>query len=57
MVYPILGLWLEADSHGSHFQRRSRAEVPVLKFDGVSGVVLPRSDSFNGNELSYDKLL
>ena len=29
----------------------------MLKFDGVSGVVLPRSDSFNGYGLSYDKLL
>ena len=31
--------------------------MSVLKFDGVSGVVLPRSDSFNGNGLSYDKLI
>ena len=57
MVHPMLGLWLEADSSDPLFRRRSRAEVPVLKFDGVSGVMLPRSDSFKGNDLSYDKLL
>ena len=51
MVYPMLDLWLNADSSGSLFRRRSRAEVPVLKFDGVFGVVLPRSDFFNGNGL------
>ena len=53
----MLGLWLEADSSGSLFRRRNRAEVSVLKFDGMSGVVLPRSDSFNDNDLSYGKLL
>ena len=34
----------------------SSCGVPVLKFDGVYGVVLSRSDSFNGNGLSYGKL-
>ena len=53
----MLGLWLEADNSGSLFRGRRRAEVPVLKFDGVSGVVLPRSYSFNDNGLSYGKLL
>ena len=55
MVHRVLGSWLEVD--GSDSLLRRRAGVPVLKFDGVSGVVLPRSDSFNGNGLSYDKLL
>ena len=40
MVYPMLGLWLEADSSSSLFRRRSRADVAVLKFDRVFGVVL-----------------
>ena len=56
MVHLVLVLWLEVDDSGSLLRRR-RAGVPVLKFDGVSGVVLPRSDSFNGNGLSYGKLL
>ena len=56
MVYLVVGSWLEADGSGSLLRRR-RAGVPVLKFDGVSGVVLPRSDSFNDNGLSYGQLL
>ena len=56
MVYLVVGSWLEADGSGS-LRRRRPAGVLVLKFDGVSGVVLPRSDSFNGNGLSYGKLL
>ena len=56
MMHLVVGLWMEADGSGSLLRRR-RAGVPVLKFDGVSGVVLPRSDSFNGNGLSYGKLL
>ena len=55
MVHLVVGSWLEADGSGSLLRRR-RAGVPVLKFDGVSGVVLPRSDSFNDNGLSYGKL-
>ena len=47
---------MEADGSRSLVRRR-RARVPVLEFDGVSGVVLPRSDSFNGNGLSYGKLV
>ena len=56
MVPLVLSLWLEVDGSGSLLRHR-RAGVPVLKFDGVSGVVLPRSDSFNDNGLSYGKLL
>ena len=48
MVHLVVGSWLKADGSGSLLRHR-RAWVPVLKFDGVSGVVLPRSDSFNGN--------
>ena len=55
MVHLVVGSWLEADGSGS-LLRRCHAGVPVLKFDGVSGVMLPRSDSFNGNGLSYGKL-
>ena len=56
MVHLVLGSWLEVDDSGSLLRRR-RVGVPVLKFDGVSGIVLPRSDSFNGNGVSYGKLL
>ena len=31
--------------------------MSVLEFDGMSGDMLPRSDSFNGNGLSYGKLV
>ena len=57
MVYPILGLWLKADSSSFLLRRRSRAGVSVLGFDGVSGDMLPRSDSFNGNGFASGKLL
>jgi hypothetical protein len=57
MVYHVLVLWLEADSSGFLLRRRSRGEVSVLEFDGVSGDMLPRSDSFNGNGFAYGKLL
>ena len=49
MVYPVLGLWMKADSSGLLLRRRSRTGVSVLEFDGVSGDMLPRSGSFNGN--------
>ena len=49
MVYPVLVLWLEADSSGFFLRRCSRAGMSVLELDGVSGDMLPRSDSFNGN--------
>ena len=49
MVYPVLGLWMEADSSGLLLRRRSRTGVSVLEFDGVSRDMLPRSDSFNDN--------
>jgi len=55
MVHLVVGSWLKADGSGSLLRHR-RAWVLVLKFDGVSGDMLPRSDSFNGNGLSYGKL-
>ncbi|XP_047063826.1 probable ubiquitin carboxyl-terminal hydrolase 16 [Lolium rigidum] len=55
MVHLVVGLWLKADGSGSLLRYR-RAWVPVLKFDGVSRDMLPWSDSFNGNGLSYGKL-
>ena len=36
MVYPVLGLWLEADSSCFLLLRRSREGLSVLEFDGVS---------------------
>ena len=56
-MHLVLGLWLEADSSGFLLQRHSRAGVSVLKFDGVSGDILPRSDSFNDNGFASSKLL
>ena len=56
MMHLVVGLWMEDDGSGSLLRHR-RAGVPVLKFDGMSGVVLSRPDSLNGNSLSYDKLL
>ena len=56
MVYHVLVLWLEADRSVLLLRRRSRGEVSVLEFDGVSGDMLPRSDSFNGNGFAYGKL-
>ena len=52
----MVGLWLEASGSGS-LLRHHREGVAVLKFDAVSGVVLPWSDSFNDNGLPYVKLL
>ena len=57
MVHPVLGLWLVADSSGFLLRRRCRAGVSDLEFDGVSGDMLPRSDSFNGNGFPSGKLL
>uniref|UniRef100_M8CU57 UBX domain-containing protein n=1 Tax=Aegilops tauschii TaxID=37682 RepID=M8CU57_AEGTA len=57
MVHLVLGLWLEADSSGFLLRRRSRAGVSILKFDGLSRDLLPRSDSFNGNGFALGKLL
>ena len=57
MVHPVLGLWLVADSSGFLLRRRCRAGVSDLEFDGVSGDMLPRSDSFNGNGFASGKLL
>ena len=47
---------MEADSSDLLLRRPSRAGVSVLKFDGVSGDMLPRSDSFNGNGFASAKL-
>ena len=57
MVYPVLVLWLEADSSGFFLRRCSRAGMSVLELDGVSGDMLPRSDSFNGNGFASGKRL
>ena len=48
---------LKADSSGFLLRRRRHAGVSVLKFDGVSGDMLPRSDSFNGYGFAFGKLL
>ena len=40
IVHLVVGSWLETDGSGSQLRRR-RAGVLVLKFDGVSRVVLP----------------
>ena len=57
MVHLVLGLWLKADSSGFLLRRHSRVGVSVLEFDCVSGDMLPRSDSFNGNCFASSKLL
>ena len=57
MVYPVLVLWLEADSSGFFLRRCSRAGMSVLELDGVSGDMLPRSDSFNDNGFASGKRL
>ena len=57
MVHIVLGLWLEAVSSGFLLRRHCRVGVSDLEFDGVSGDMLPQSDSFNGNDLFYGKLL
>ena len=53
----VLGLWLKGDSSGFLLRRRRHAGVSVLKFDGVSEDILPRSDSFNGYGFASGKLL
>ena len=57
MEYLVLGLWLTADSSGFLLRLRRHAGVSVLKFDGVSGDMLPRSDSFNIYGFDSNKLL
>ena len=53
----MLGLWLTADSSSFLLRLRRHAGVSVLKFDGVSGDMLPRSDSFNIYGFASNKLL
>lgn len=53
----MLGMWSKADNSGFLLQRRSHAGVSVLMFDGVSGDMLPRSNSFNGYCFASGKLL
>ena len=53
----MLCLWLTADSSGFLLRLRRHAGVSVLKFDGVSGDMLPRPDSFNGYGFAFGKLL
>lgn len=55
MVYPILGLWLEADSSDFFLRRCSRSGTSVLELDGVFGDMLPWSDSFNDNGFASGK--
>jgi hypothetical protein len=57
MVYPLLGLWIEADRSDFLLRRRSRVGVSVLEFDRVFEDMLPRSDFFNDNGFVFDKLL
>jgi hypothetical protein len=55
MVNLVLGSWVKVVRSG-FLLRWCRAGVPKLEFDGVFGV-LPRSDSFNGNNFAFGKLL
>ena len=57
MEFLVLGLWSKAGSSDFLLRRSRHAGVSVLKFDGVSGDMLPRSDSFNGNGFASGKLL
>jgi hypothetical protein len=57
MIHPLLGLWMEASRSDFLPRRRTRAGVSVLEFDRVSGDMLSRSDSFNGNGFASGKLL
>jgi hypothetical protein len=57
MVYPMLGLWMEASNSDFLPRRRSRAGVSVLEFDRVSEDMLPWFNSFNGNGFASRKLL
>ena len=56
-MFHVLGLWMETGSSDFLHRRSSRAGVSVLEFDRVSGDLLPRSDSFNGNGFASSKLL
>lgn len=56
MAHLVLGLLLKSDSPGFLLRRHSRARVSVLEFDGMSGNMLVRSDSFNGNGFASRKL-
>ena len=56
-MYPVLGLWMKAGSSDLLSRRSSRAGLSALEFDRVSGDLLPRSDSFNGNGFASGKLL
>ena len=57
MMDHVLGLWFVADSSGFLLRRLCRTGVSDLEFDGVSGDMLPRSDSFNGYGFASGKLL
>jgi hypothetical protein len=57
MVYPMLGLWMEASSSDFLPRRGSRGGILVLEFDRVSEDILPQSDSFNDNGFASGKLL
>jgi hypothetical protein len=57
MVYPMLGLWMEAGSSAIIPRHCSRGGISVLEFDRVSENMLPRSDSFNDNGFASGKLL
>ena len=57
MEFLVLCLWSKAGSSDFLLRRSRHAGVSVLKFDGVSGDMLPRSDSFNGNGFASGKLL
>jgi hypothetical protein len=57
MMYPMLGLWMEAGSSDFIPRHCSRGRVSVLKFDRVSEDMLPRSDYFNDNGFASGKLL
>ena len=57
MEYLVLGLWSKAGSSDFLLRHSRHVGVSVLKFDGVSGDMLPRSDSFNGYGFASGKLL
>ena len=57
MEYLLLGLWSKAGSSGFLLRRRRHVRVSVLKFDGVFGDMLPRSDFFNGYGFAFGELL
>ena len=52
MVDRVLGSCFVDGRYGFLLRRLSHVGVPDLEFDGVSGV-LPRSDSFNGNDFTF----